>query len=162
MMKRLVKEIKNRNQVEFDKGIFDDWCVYLLRQGKPRYAPRDHEYFSFMQTLGIKHGSQKLYNDFVSIYNQTGKEINSETLQLISDISNAYGADAEEAEIWFTVIYAGMVAEENKLNTKLGKRIKRLGIYQILIENSSPETAAVFSKGKKWKELDDLMKTKGF
>ena len=55
-----------------------------------------------------------------------------------------------------------MVAEENKLNTKLGKRIKRLGIYQILIENSSPETAAVFSKGKKWKELDDLMKTKGF
>lgn len=36
--------------------------------------------------------------------------------------------------IVFTIIYLGMVAEENKLGTKLGKRIKRLGIHQVLYD----------------------------
>ena len=65
-------------------------------------------------------------------------------------------------EIWLNVLYAGMIAEENKKNAILKKRIKRLGMYQVLIEQMPPEQAAVFSKGKKWKELDQLMATKGF
>jgi hypothetical protein len=55
-----------------------------------------------------------------------------------------------------------MIAEENKENAILGKRIKRLGMHQVLIENMKPEEAAVFSKGKKWKELHRLMKKRGF
>jgi hypothetical protein len=65
-------------------------------------------------------------------------------------------------DIWFTVIYAGMVAEENKKNAKLKKRIKRLGMFQVLIEKKSAEYAANFSKGKKWKELDTIMLSAGF
>jgi hypothetical protein len=55
-----------------------------------------------------------------------------------------------------------MVAEENKEHAILKKRIKRLGLYQVLVENMEPEQAAIFSKGKKWTELDKLMKEKGF
>ena len=55
-----------------------------------------------------------------------------------------------------------MIAEENKGNAILKKRIKRLGMHQVLLENYTPEHAANFSKGKKWKDLDKLMKQKGF
>jgi hypothetical protein len=55
-----------------------------------------------------------------------------------------------------------MIAEENKKNAILKKRIKRLGIYQVLIEGMKPEVAAVFSKGKKWRELDKTMLERGF
>ncbi len=42
-------------------------------------------------------------------------------------------------EIWFNVLYAGMVAEENKENAVLKKRIKRLGMHQVLIDGLEPE-----------------------
>jgi hypothetical protein len=73
-----------------------------------------------------------------------------------------YSNHVEEADIWFTVIYAGMIAEENKANAVLKKRIKRLGMYQLMIQNINPEVAANFSKGKNWRELDVLMKQYGF
>ena len=63
---------------------------------------------------------------------------------------------------WFTVIYAAMVAEENKAYTILKKRIKRLGMYQLLVLRWSIEEATTFSKGKKWKELDSIMTGFGF
>jgi hypothetical protein len=83
-------------------------------------------------------------------------------LNLTGTLAAKYGEDAEEIEIWLTVIYAGMIAEENKAHAVLGKRIKRLGMYQVLIEKLSPDYAANFSKGKKWRELDAVMKGKGF
>lgn len=45
---------------------------------------------------------------------------------------------------------------------KIGKRAKRLGIHQVLIENIEPEIAANFSKNKKWRELDKECKKRGF
>jgi len=83
-------------------------------------------------------------------------------LDKITEIASSYGDDKIIMDIWFTVIYAGMVAEENKKNAILKKRVKRLGMYQVLIENQSPDFAANFSKGKKWRELDALMKKYGF
>jgi len=161
-MPQLIKNVRNKNLITFDTGSFDNWCVYLTRAGKERYAPRDLEYFTILSNFGVKYGCQKVYDDFVRIFNKTHKEISPEVLQLITDIAAGYGVDSEEIDIWFTVVYAGMIAEENKANAILGKRIKRLGMYQLLIEKMSPESAANFSKGKKWKELDAIMKEKGF
>jgi hypothetical protein len=42
-----------------------------------------------------------------------------------------------------------MVAEENYPGTKLGKRLKRLGVHQILIEGMKVETAANWSRGNR-------------
>ncbi|HAN19536.1 MAG: hypothetical protein A2X13_15170 [Bacteroidetes bacterium GWC2_33_15] len=161
-MGRLLKKITNGSLVEYDKGKFDDWCVYLTKPNLGKYAPRDNEYFSKFIEFAEKFGYQTIYDYFVQIYNETNKNIHPGTLQMITNIAARFDEDKHEIDIWFTVIYAGMVAEENKEFTKLGKRLKRLGIHQILIERMSPEHAANFSKGKKWKELDEIMKSKGF
>jgi hypothetical protein len=158
----LVKKIRDIHTVEFDSGRIDDWCVYLKRHGQKRYAPTDTEYFLLLQKLAVIHSSKKIYNDFVLIYNPTNQNIDKAVLELITILSNSYGKDSVEMDIWFTVLYAGMIAEENKTNAVLKKRIKRLGMHQILKEHFEPGTAANFSKGKKWKELDVLMKEKGF
>jgi hypothetical protein len=161
-MATLVKNVRNKNIVEFDKGAFDEWCVYLTRPGLSRYAPRDTEYFNKLRQLGNKHGHQKIYTHFVTFYTPTNKTIDARILSLITNITNSYSNDAEEMDIWFSVIYAGMVAEENKAFAVLRKRIKRLGMYQVLIEGFDAEYAANFSRGRKWRELDILMRQRGF
>ena len=161
-MPTLIKNVRQRNLVEFDKGSFDVWCVYLTRYGQPRFAPKDVEYFTILKELGNRYGHQKIYDDFVKFYIPTGKTVDAQTLDLITQITNDYNNDAEEMDIWFTVIYAGMIAEENKAKTTLGKRIKRLGMHQLLIENKDPAYAANFSKGKKYAELNAAMKAINF
>ena len=55
-----------------------------------------------------------------------------------------------------------MIAEENKKNTKLGKRIKRLGIYELLYGEKNVEYATNFMKGMNWRDIEQLCKEKGF
>ena len=158
----LIKKVRERNTIEFDNGAFDNWCVYLSRPGQARYAPRDTEYFAKLKQLGNVHGNEKIYQDFVTYYIPTNRIIDTNVLSLITRLANTYESDAEEMDIWFSVVYAGMVAEENKANAILKKRVKRLGMHQVLIDRLDPGYAANFSKGKKWRELDELMKSKGF
>jgi hypothetical protein len=148
--------------VHFDQGSFDSWCVYLSKPNQARYAPKDVEYFTRLNIIGGIYDKSKLYNDFVSVYTSTTKQINSAVLNIISQVSSSYGTHSLEVEIWFIVIYAGMIAEENKEHAVLKKRIKRLGMHQVLMDGIDPSVAANFSKGKKWQELDIIMKTKGF
>ena len=161
-MPQLIKKVRDKHLVEFDKGSFDNWCVYLTRSNQLRYAPKDIEYFTFFQQFAKKHGHRRLFNDFVCIYNHTDNTVNLHTLRLITALTNYYTEDYEELDIWFSVVYAGMIAEENKEHAILKKRIKRLGMYQLLVEKHEPSFAANFSKEKKWKELDVLMKQYGF
>jgi len=161
-MATLVKTISDGSIIEFDIGSFDEWCVYLIPKGEIKFAPKDVQYFRALRDFGKKYTGKKIYNDFVTIYDATTSAINKEVLDKITEIASIYGDDKIIMDIWFTVIYAGMVAEENKKNAILKKRVKRLGMYQVLIENQSPDFAANFSKGKKWRELDALMKKYGF
>lgn len=161
-MSQLINSFSNGGFIEFDSGSFDNWCVILTKPGGERFAPADLQYFSRLNKLSEIYGAQKIYDDFVVIFNRTTKLIDPQVLELISAISRFYKDDSLEMEIWLNVLYAGMIAEENKANAILKKRIKRLGIHQVLIDGISPEEAVVFSKGKKWKELDRLMVSKGF
>lgn len=161
-MPQKINNFGNGGYIEFDSGCFDEWCVFVTKPGGERFAPTDAHYFSRLKILGETYGHQKIYDDFVVIYNRTTKSIDSNVFELISVLSKNYKSDALEMEIWLNVLYAGMIAEENKKNAILKKRIKRLGMYQVLIDDISPEKAAVFSKGKKWRELDELMVTIGF
>lgn len=148
--------------LEYDRGQFDDWCVYLTRPNVGRYAPRDFQYFQRLQQFAEQYGSQSLYNDFVAIYNKTSKAMDNSMFEFIVDLCQKYGEDSLTIAIDFSIIYMGMVAEENKAFTKLGKRIKRLGVYQTLMENISYSDAANFSRGRKWRELDAICKERGF
>ena len=161
-MPTLIKNVRDKNLIQFDQGVFDSWCVFLQRQGFARYAPKDTAYFSRLQQLGNVHGHEKIYQDFVAYYLLTNSSIDATVLSLITRLAAAYGTDAEEMDVWFTVIYAGMVAEENKANAILKKRIKRLGMHQVLMEKCDPMYAANFSRGKKWRELDTIMRERGF
>lgn len=148
--------------LEYDRGQFDDWCVYLTRPNVGRYAPRDFQYFQRLQQFAEQYGSQSLYNDFVAIYNKTSKAMDNSMFEFIVDLCQKYDEDSLTIAIDFSIIYMGMVAEENKAFTKLGKRIKRLGVYQTLMENISYSDAANFSRGRKWRELDAICKERGF
>ena len=153
-MKTLIAKISDKMYIEFGRGKFDNWCVFVCEKGNRRYAPKDTEYFGRLQQLSKVHGAKQIYSDFLKIYEGTTKGIDMKTIELISLLSNGYGSDSFEVKKWFTVIYAGMIAEENKSKAILKKRIKRLGMYQTLIQQLPAMEAAVFSKGKKWQVLD--------
>ncbi len=161
-MSTLIKKFSDNSFLEYDTGKFDDWCIYLTRPDKPRYAPHDIEYFTFLSDLSKIYSGKTIYDDFIIIYNAVSKKLNREILNKISALSALYGNNSLYFDIWLTTIYAGMVAEENKLFTKLGKRVKRLGIHQVLIEGIPPGTASDFSRGKSWEVIDALCWERGF
>ena len=158
-----IKKFSDGTLLEMGKGRFDDFCVYITRPGEERYAPKDEDYFSFFIEKIERYTPEKIYSDYVKIYNKTTDVIEGEVLDDIEKICADYnGDDVLEFNIWFSVIYLGMVAEENRAFAVLKKRIKHLGMYQILFENMSAMDAATFSKGKKAKQLSPMCDERGF
>lgn len=155
-----IKTFSDKTYIEFDKGRFDDWCIYYV--DNRRVAPTDIGYFTKLKNLAKTHGKQKVYDDFVQIYNATTANINSKVLNNIASMASSYGSDSLEAEKLFTILYAGMIAEENKNKAILKKKIKRLGMYQLLIDDFTPHQAANFSKGKNCRELMSECKNRNF
>ncbi|NNC85059.1 MAG: hypothetical protein HKN75_03190 [Bacteroidia bacterium] len=162
MPARLIKKVIDGSVIAFDKGTFDEWCVFLQRPHLKRYAPKDTEYFSALKEMGTAHGPDTIYKDFVYVYRKTTHEIDAHVTSLITRLSHKYKSDSLMFDIWMSVIYGGMIAEENKENAILKKRIKRLGMHQVLVEGMEPKLAANFSKGMKWGEIDKICKEKGF
>jgi len=157
-----IKDLNNGETIIFDRGSFDKWCVYVVNEDGNKKPPKDVEYFSIIVELALKYGDERMYKDFVEIYDMTSKYLDGHVLKKIDDIAAGYEDDCNDIQKWFTVLYAGMVAEENKENMILKKRIKRLGMHQILIDKMNPVDAAIFSTGMKWRELDVIMKERGF
>lgn len=161
-MGQLVFSFKDGSTLEYDSGAFDQWCVYLTRPNQARYAPRDFQYFKRLTEYASKYGSRTLYLDFLVIYDKTTKTLNKSIFDEIVSFCHKYGDDETNIAIDFSIIYMGMVAEENKAFTRLGKRVKRLGVHQVLIDNMNYNVAANFSRGKKWVEIDRICKFNGF
>lgn len=162
IMGQRIKEFENGAYLEYDSGSFDSWCVYLVNANGVRKAPRDVEYFASLKNYAQKYGTNKIYADYVRIYNLTGNRIDNRVLQEISDISNEYPEDAIDINIIYSILYMAMIAEEKKEKTRLGKRIKRIGIHKLLIENCSVYTSANFMRGMGWREIDALCRERGF
>lgn len=159
---QLVRTFPDGSLLTFDQGRFDIWCLYLERPGAARYAPSDAEYFAQLQALAQRHSAQMLYADFVAIYNRTTATLSPHVLEAIYYMAKAYEPDASEVDMLLTILYAGMVAEENKERARLRKRVKRLGVHQVLLENVAPEAAATFSRGLRWQEIAAECERRGF
>lgn len=158
-----IKSFSDGSFLEYDLGSFDAWCVYLSRPGMERKPPRDEEYFGEMLQLAKKYGEDMLYADFLKVYENTEKSLDGKVLLAITRLAERqYEADKLKVDILFSTLYAGMLAEENKKNTKLGKRIKRLGVHSILKEGKSPVEAANLMKGMGWRQIDEMCKARGF
>ena len=60
-MGRIVTTFSDGSKLEYDKGAFDDWCVYLTRPSISKYAPKDFQYFQRLVDYGTKYGFDNLY-----------------------------------------------------------------------------------------------------
>lgn len=161
-MGQVIKRFSDGSFLEYDKGSFDNWCVYLTRPDGSRTPPRDRDYFSALKSLADKYGAGRVYGDYVRVYDLTGKQIEASTLKTITDIAAGYGSDSLKVDLLFTVLYMAMIAEERKTNTRLGKRIKRLGIHCLLMENQPVEQSANFMRSMKWTDIAALCERRGF
>lgn len=164
-MGRLIKKYDDGSYLEFDKGGFDDWCVYFVISDGSRTAPTDTGYFNQLKQYAAQYGAEKVYNDFVSVYSLTNKKVEQTTLDKITQIASLYNkkaGDALDMDIVFTILYMAMIAEENKQYTRLGKRIKRLGVHMVLAENVDVNKAATCMNGKRWHEIDKMCRERGF
>jgi hypothetical protein len=149
-----LKTFPDGSLLEFGKGKFDNWCLFLSKD-QMTFTPSDKIYFKAIIKLAGIYGADRIYKDFVKIYDNTTNKIDPHILNtMIDKISREYGKDSTEINVLFSVLYAGMVAEENKVNTILGRKLKRLGLYQCLFEGMQPELAANFSKGKRYMEIE--------
>ncbi len=160
-MNRPIKTFSDGSLLEFDRGSFDDWCVFLTENGKRR-APKDIEYFTALKNLAQKFGRERIYADFVRVFVQTTTNLDLAVVDKIASLAASYESHSLVMEKLFALLYAGMVAEENKVGAILKKRVKRLGMHQLLIENQSPSGAVTFSVGKDWRELDHECRERGF
>lgn len=136
--------------------------MYYTNAAGIRKPPKDTDYFEFLLNLTNKYSVEKVYSDYVQVYNWTGKQPSQDVLNRISTLSASYGDNALAVDVVFTILYMAMIAEERKAYTKLGKRIKRLGIHALLIENVPVNSAANFMRGMGWREIDNLCRQRGF
>ena len=161
-MSQIIKAFQDGSVLEYDRGKFDEWCVYLTRPSGVRRPPRDIDYFIQLKQLAEKYGINKVYGDYTCVYDLTGKTVSQEALRRISVIADSYEEDALLVDIIFSILYMAMISEEQKANTRLGKRIKRLGIYKLLNENKSVHEAANFMRGMGWRDIAKLCEERGF
>lgn len=101
---------------------------------------------------------------FVEVYERTASTLDKQVVELIKGQSEEF-ANSQTAVMYqkaMTMVYAGMLAENNKAFTKLGKRIKRLGMHVMLCESGQVTFAAHFMRGKGWREIDEMCRQRGF
>lgn len=161
-MKRLIKAFGDGRSLKYDKGNFDDWCVYLTEPDKNARALRDADYFLWLKGFADQYGADRVYRDFTRVYDLTGKSRDGAAPAEITEISRRYGPAASRMDLTLTALYATMIAEENKKHTKLGKRIKRLGVHMLLRENHSLDRAVNSTRGMGWRDIDALCRERGF
>lgn len=157
------KSFEDGSYLEYNQGSFDSWCVYYIDADGRRKAPKDTDYLKDLYRYSKKYGVDKIYSDFVDIYDRTEKSINREVLAYITQISNEYEEqDRLDVDIMYSIIYMAMISEENKRKTRLGKRIKRLGVYSLLKENKTINESAFFMNNMNWREIDKICAERGF
>lgn len=161
-MGQRIKEFRDGSFLEYDLGAFDDWCVYLTDANGLRKAPRDTDYFRQLKNLSTQYGENKVYADYVAVYDLTGTQVENAVFNVIAQRALSYGENALSVEIMLSVLYLAMIAEERKANMKLGKRIKRLGVHKLLFDGGNVSNSANFMRGMGWREIDALCRQYGF
>jgi hypothetical protein len=158
-MRKQFAKLSSGVLISFVNGNFDEWCIEITYPTGKKTYPKDSEYFTELKELNETEPT--IYEDFVTIYDLTEKEPTQEVKDLCNKLASKY-KKPNKVERLFLTLYAGMIAEENKADTKLGKRIKRLGMHQLLVEQGHPVIVANYSRGLNWKAIDAECKARGF
>jgi hypothetical protein len=163
-MGELITEFIDGSRLEFRRGKFDDFCVFEVWPDGRTRPPLDTDYFKTLLDCQDEVPEGRVYAMFVDVYDRTTNNLDKGVVGLIQAQADEF-RETETALKYqkaMTMVYAGMLAENNKAFTKLGKRIKRLGMHVILCEKGSVTFAAHFMRGKGWREIDEMCKQRGF
>lgn len=155
-------QLPNGKKIGFESGKFDEWQVNVVNENGSRKAPLDIDYFNELLILRDLIGVDKTYKLFLNIYDKVDKNVNNEVINFINSISEEYKQYEIELNLLLMTLYYTMIAEENRKYTRLGKKIKRLGVHQVLIENLSVRVAANYSKGLGWRDIEQECRNRGF
>jgi putative NIF3 family GTP cyclohydrolase 1 type 2 len=96
------------------------------------------------------------------VFDASGPKVTDESVGVVVEVSTRYGDEEEKMKRLLLILHMGMVAENVKKNTRLGKRIKRLGVHDLLLESGEVAHAAHFMRGLGWREIDVLCRARGF
>lgn len=147
--------------IYYYRGRIDNWCVYVLKSKNKglRWTPKDKEYFRWLQVQGKKYGNDKVYEDFLKLYDVIDKDTSfEEVVNITREINKGY---PKKFHYWWVILALTLIAEENKKFAPLGKKVKLLGVYNILKEGYSVAKTTQYMKGMKWYELEDLLIERG-
>lgn len=124
----------------------DEWCVYFASPNGTARLPKDEDYFTDLKDIANRHGAWGVYKAFLSVYHLTTLIVESTVLSHMETLSGHFPGD--ELTLHGT-LYFTMIAEENKLPARrwpLKKRVKKLGVYELLLCDYSPRRAANASR----------------
>ena len=109
--------------------------------------------------MSKKYGVERVYNDFNFVYDNVWIGVSSEVANnVVRLVDKNY---KEHTQQWWSIFFMTMLAEEFKENAILGKRIKHLGVYNVLIDEWAVKYVVTYMRGKSWEELDELMYERG-
>lgn len=153
---RVYKEFVDGTALGWGPNRFDWWCVYLIEPDGTGHAPRDLDYFNELLQLADRYGHQKVYDDFVELYDAVVSKIPENChIEVIDRVAARYGIFNLSVYKLFTTLWMAMISEWNYPGTILRHRIKRLGVYYMLFKGYSPEKAKDFMKGYNWRKINE-------
>ncbi|MBR3224433.1 MAG: hypothetical protein IKF78_03835 [Atopobiaceae bacterium] len=125
-------------------------------------APEDVKYMQEIRDLATKYGQDRVWNSFLTIYDsipqERGVRINRRMTETVTSVASQYPMETG-LRLTLDCLLCAMIAENNRLrkygssyDTKLGKKVKALGIHQAIYETQlSIRQVADYSKDKSWK-----------
>ncbi|NYE08817.1 hypothetical protein F4694_005673 [Bacillus niacini] len=156
---REITTLSDGSTIYYDTGDIDNWRVtYSSSNGSFTTSYKDATVFKYFNEIASGTSNQNVYQDLLNIHNQTEKAFDTAVVSNIKQIAQTYPAALRnKVERFFTLFYYMMVSEENKANTKTGKKIKMHGVHHLLINNRTHEDAAKIAYAYKGR-ADDLLR----
>ena len=153
----------------FDYGNFDEWCVHCKRPTGKMWFAYDSEYLTWIRRMGKRYGEDRVYNDFVKIYDVANYDFNmKQAYKVIHEVDSNYPyKNNTSGEEWWTYFWMTMVAEERKENAIVGKRIKRLAVHNLLFDKWKLSYVLTYMDTRRnpnmsWRKLDKYCYERGF
>lgn len=135
-------------------------------------APEDIVYMQDIRDLAAKYGQDRVWESFLALYEsipqEHGVSLTRAMTEKVVEIASQY---PEEKNLRMTLdcLLCAMIAENNRLkkygskyDTKLGKKIKALGVYQAIYETDMTiRQVADYSKSKGWRWISEECARRG-
>lgn len=135
-------------------------------------APEDVDYMQDIRDLASKYGQDRVWASFMELYNcipqKRGVGITRAMTQKVIEIASQYPGEPD-LRLTLDCLLCAMIAENNRLrkygsqfDTKLGKKIKALGVYQAIYETDmSIRQVADYSKNRGWRWISEECRRRG-